>query len=277
VLIVCLAALALLAAPAGCFEAARFTDFLVGSQSEYPTSQRIHTDAVQAVLPLLTPPDGYVFPAVVGGTIEFSVAVKQGDGYTRGSAILGIVFEEPPELSALVMVGSERKPIIEVLGDRATNLQPKEVLSAAVYRTIRFKVNAFAPMENLKLCFRGMAKDEDRPLQPGEISCVDDPMGARCPKDPNDPLKLSDEFFPRRCVYVDVKQPPVIVSIAPADSMHDNGPVSALAAEMAFRRSAVHVGELLRVRVLAMDHNTRCRPERARAFVCERETERVCV
>jgi len=267
VLIGCLAALALLAAPAGCFEAARFTDFPAGSESEYPTSQRIHTAAVQAALPLITPPDGYVFPAVVGSTIEFSVAVKQGDGYSRGSAILAIVFEEPPELSAMVMVGSERKPIIEVLGDRATNMQSTEVLSAAVFRTIRFTVNAFAPMEHLKLCFRGIAKNEDLPLQPGESSCVQDPMGARCPKDPNDPLQLSDEFFPRRCVFVDVKQPPTIVSIAPADGMHDSGGVSALAAEMAFRRSAVHFGELLRVRVLAMDHNTRCRPERARPFV----------
>mmetsp|Transcript_37176 Transcript_37176/g.87170 ORF Transcript_37176/g.87170 Transcript_37176/m.87170 type:complete len:710 (+) Transcript_37176:46-2175(+) len=255
VLVACLAALALLAAPAGCFEAARFTDFPVGSDSDY-TGQAINTEVVQALLPILTPPDGYVFPCVVGETIEFKVAVKRGDGFSQGSAVLAIVFEEPPELTAMVLVGSVRKPIIEVL-DRVANTNSIEVLSSAIYRTIKFRVNAFAPMEQLKICFRGIAKNDDVPLEDGEQACTVDPMGARCPKDPNDPSKLSDEFFPKRCVYVDVKQPPTIVSIAPADAMHDAGSVSALAAEVAFRRSAVHVGELLRVRVLAMDHNAR--------------------
>jgi len=115
VLVTCLVVLVLQAAHVGCFEAARFTDFPVGSEVNYEATEPIYKANVQADLPIITPPDGFVFPAKVGDEIEFKVAVKRGDGVSAGPRVVNIMFEETPEMLEMVEIGAVRKPIIEVI------------------------------------------------------------------------------------------------------------------------------------------------------------------
>jgi hypothetical protein len=254
VLVTCLVVLVLQAAHVGCFEAARFTDFPVGSEVNYETTEPIYKATVQADLPIITPPDGFVFPAKVGDEIEFKVAVKRGDGVSAGPRVVNIMFEETPEMLEMVEIGAVRKPIIEVI-DRENNKVTTQILSAAVYRSFKFRINAFTPLENTRICFRGIAKNDDTAVAPGELPCTDDPYNPRCPRDPNDPERLSDEFYPKRCVFVDIQVPPEIVHIAPAEAMHDAGPVTQDPAHASFRNGVKNVGELLRLRVHAVDRN----------------------
>ena len=101
-------------------------------------------------LPFITPPDGHIFSAEIGGVISFHVAGEQGAA--ASSPALTILFEEDP---TLMNDGAFSYTPLEGNGGASSiDKDHFKAKSNAIARKYSLTVNKFAPSKLLTMCFR---------------------------------------------------------------------------------------------------------------------------
>eukprot|EP00288_Rhodomonas_lens_P005460 CAMPEP_0177727772 /NCGR_PEP_ID=MMETSP0484_2-20121128/20503_1 /TAXON_ID=354590 /ORGANISM="Rhodomonas lens, Strain RHODO" /LENGTH=388 /DNA_ID=CAMNT_0019240455 /DNA_START=200 /DNA_END=1362 /DNA_ORIENTATION=- len=184
-------------------------------------------------LPLITPPDGYQFAVNLGETTDFFVIGQWNDGNSavETGLSLGVLFEEPSSLwqgdPQCQSTPQSERACVTIPGmsdwcacEALETAVPDGRLANRVFSTASFAndnrrfgkysftARRWRPRSELKICFRVMDCSPSA-SQGDPQACELDASGA-----------FDMRFYPQRCVYVTVLQPPAIAAVHPLDPSH---------------------------------------------------------